>query len=43
MKRLWDIIGDLLYRYGASCASVPSRHGSYEAPVPEKLRFKEGK
>lgn len=38
MNRFFKAIANWLYAYGKTNAGMPSIRGSYEAPVPEKLR-----
>lgn len=38
MKRILEIMANLLTRYGRFGAGMASVHGSYEAPVPAQLQ-----
>lgn len=43
METLLSIITGWIYQYGMIYAGAPSSHGSYEAPIPAKLRAQEEK
>ncbi len=39
MQKIWEWLCRITYNYGKYGAMQPSYHGSYEAPVPEALKF----